>query len=285
MKNYSPFTLTGFSDEIDENIEKQFEHLNTLGISYFEPRGINGKSIADLNEEETLNLKKLMDTYGIKASSIGSPIGKISIKEDVNSHIDMLHRVIKTAKILGTKYIRVFSFFIPQDEEYSIYKDEVLRRLRLMTNIAETEDVILLHENEKEIYGDIASRCLEILQSINSPNLKCIFDPANFVQCHQKVFPEAYELLRPYIVYVHIKDATIDGEVVPSGHGIGCVEQLLKSLKDSGYEGYLSLEPHLGNFTGLAGLENGMKLKVTGNSSPEKFTLACNALCKILDRI
>ncbi len=284
-KKYDNFTISGFSDEIDENVENQFKHLNKLGISYFEPRGINGKSIADLSEAEAYALKSLMDKYGIKASSIGSPIGKINIKDDVQPHLEMLRRVIATAKILGTKYIRMFSFFIPQDEDYSHYKDEVIRRIKTMVEIAEKEDVILLHENEKEIYGDIASRCLEIVTAVDSPNLRCVFDPANFVQCGQKVFPDAYEILRPYIEYMHIKDATADGKVVPSGFGEGGVYNVLKSLKDSGYVGFTSLEPHLGSFTGLAELENSEKLTVTGNSSPEKFTIAYNALCDILDNI
>lgn len=284
-KNYTNFTISGFSDEIDENVEKQFHHLNKLGISYFEPRGINGKNIGDLNEKEAHELKNIMDEYNIKVSSIGSPIGKININEDVQPHIDMLHRVISTAKILGTRYIRIFSFFIPQNDDYSIYRNEVIRRLRIMVDIAEKEDIILLHENEKEIYGDIASRCLEIITEIDSPNLKCVFDPANFVQCGQKVFPDAYEMLRPYIEYMHIKDANPDGMVVPSGYGIGGVRDILRSLKQSGYKGFVSIEPHLGNFTGLAELENSEKLNITENSSPEKFTLAYNALCDILDSI
>ena len=283
--DYTPFAITGFSDEIDKNIENQFLHLNKLGIAYFEPRTINGKSIADLSQQEAYELKAVMDKYKIAASSIGSPIGKIKITDDVQPHIDMLRRVIKTANILGTTYIRIFSFFIPQNEHYSLYKDEVINRLRLMVDIAEKEDVILLHENEKEIYGDIAPRCLEIVTEIDSPNLRCVFDPANFVQCGQKVFPEAYQMLRPYIEYMHIKDATPDGKVVPSGYGIGGVKDILINLKESGYEGFVSLEPHLGNFTGLAGLENGKKLKITGNSSPEKFTIAYNALCDILKDI
>lgn len=284
-RNFSPFIISGFSDEIDKNVKTQFEHLNKLNISFFEPRGINGKSIAELDEAQAYELKETMDRYGIKVSSIGSPIGKIGINEDVAPHIEMLKRVIKTAKILGTKYIRIFSFFIPRGDDYSIYKDEVMRRLKLMVSIAEKENVILLHENEKEIYGDIASRCLEIVTEIDSPNLRCVFDPANFVQCGQKVFPDAYNMLRPYIEYMHIKDAKEDGSVVPSGYGTGGLKDILSSLKNSGYEGFLSLEPHLGDFSGFAALENNTNIKMTGSSSPEKFTLAYEALCDILDSI
>lgn len=279
------FTISGFSDEIDANVEKQFEHLNKLGIEYFEPRGIDEKNIADLNDDEVLALKEKMNKYGIKVSSIGSPLGKIKITDDFEPHIEKLKRVIKTAKMLDTKYIRVFSFYIPEGEDYSPYRDEVIRRMRAMVEIAEAEGVILLHENEKNIYGDIAPRCLELLEEINSPALRCVFDPANFVQCGQKVYPQAYELLKPYITYMHIKDALADGSVVPSGYGEGGVEQILKELSESGYQGFLSLEPHLGSFTGLDNLEIDDKMLDLEKSTPDKFTCAHQALKRILERI
>jgi len=278
------FILTGFSDEIDEKITKQFEHLNKLSISYFEPRGIDGKNISDLDDAEVFSLSDEMNRYGIKASSIGSPLGKIKITDDFAPHLEKLERTIKTAKTLGTKYIRVFSFYIPEGEDPSNYRSEVIKRLKEMTAIAAKNDIILLHENEKGIYGDIASRCKEVLSEVNSPNLKAVFDPANFVQCGQDTL-EAYALLKPYIVYMHIKDAKKDGSVVPVGYGEGNVEAILKMLYESGYEGFLSLEPHLGSFKGLENLElDDDMLKLEG-SSPEKFTLACEALKKITDKI
>lgn len=279
------FIISGFSDEIDEQVTKQFAHLNKLGIAYFEPRGIDGANIADLDDGQVLELKQKMEQYGIKASSIGSPIGKIKITDDFEAHLEKLKRVIRTAKLLGTKYIRVFSFFMPQDADYAPYKAEVLRRMKAMTALAEAEGVILLHENEKEIYGDTAPRCLEIIEAVNSPALRCVFDPANFIQCGQDTYPAAFELLKPYIVYMHIKDALPDGEVVPAGYGAGNLEAILRALNDNGYNGFLSLEPHLGSFTGLANLENSDEMLKLTKSTPEKFTLAYESLKTILERM
>lgn len=279
------FVISGFADEIDENVEKQFAHLNKLGIHYFEPRGIDGKNIADLDDGEVTALKAKMDQYGVRVSSVGSPIGKINITDEFAPHLEKLKRVIRTAKMLDTKYIRVFSFFMPEGENYEQYKEEVFRRMRAMVELAEEESVILLHENEKNIYGDIAGRCLELVKTINSPALRCVFDPANFVQCGQAVYPEAYEMLRPYIAYMHIKDAQADGTVVPAGYGVGGVEQIIKNLKESGYRGYLSLEPHLGSFTGLDNLELGDEMLDLEKSTPDKFTCAYQALIQILERV
>ena len=279
------YELSGFSDEIDESIVKQFEHLNKLGIRYFEPRGIDGKNIADLTEAEAFSLKETMDRYGIQVSSIGSPIGKVGIEDDFDKHLTVLRRVLKTAKILGARYVRMFSFYIP-DDRYENFRDEVIRRMKAMTEEAEKAGVILLHENEKGIYGDIAVRCREILDAVSSPYLQAVFDPANFVQCGQKTFPDGFELIRPYLCYMHIKDCLPGGTVVPSGYGDGHVEEILKTLKDSGWTGYLSLEPHLGSFAGLDKLSQAdSEMLSDEKSSAEKFTLAYDSLNTILERI
>lgn len=277
------FTISGFSDEIDSNVEKQFEHLNKLGISYFEPRGIDGTNIADLDDAGVLALKEKMDRYGIHVSSIGSPIGKISILDPMEPHMEKLARVIKTAKMLDAKYIRVFSFFIPKEEDPAKYKDEVLSRMKQMVALAEQEGVVLLHENEKGIYGDIAPRCADIFEAIQSPALGCVFDPANFVQCGQTVYPDGFSMLKPYLTYMHIKDAKADGTVVPSGYGEGGLKHIIRELKDMGYQGFLSLEPHLGSFAGLAELELSDEMLKLEESGPDKFTMAYEALKQVIE--
>lgn len=280
------YHISGFSDEIDSDIKVQFEHLNKLGIKYFEPRGINGTNISALTLDEAKQLKETMDKYGINASSIGSPIGKIGIKDEFEPHLEKLAHTIEIAKILGTKYIRIFSFFIPKEDDPAVYRDEVMARMKAMTALAEKEGIILLHENEKDIYGDIAVRCKDILDTVDSQNLRAVFDPANFVQCGQVTYPDAYEMLKDHVVYMHIKDALFaDNSVVPVGHGDGKVQDILKALSDRDYEGFLSLEPHLGSFDGLGDLEVGDEMLSLTKSDAGKFTLAYNSLKKILDDI
>jgi len=248
-----PIGLSGFSDEIASDVNTQFSVLKKLGIGYFEPRGIDGKNIAELTDEEVAELKEKMDRYEIKVSSIGSPIGKVKLQEPFEPHFELFQRVVKIAQILDTKYIRVFSFFHDGGDVWSEEeRAEVLLRLRQMIDYAQKEDVILLHENEKEIYGDTADRCADLMNELACDHFRAVFDPANFVQCGQDT-KYAYELLKEKIEYVHIKDAYLeDGKVVPAGYGDGNVEYVLKRLFERGYNGFLSLEPHLGKFSGLA---------------------------------
>lgn len=279
------FTITGFSDEISERIDEQFAHIKSLGIEYFEPRGVDGTNVADLTDEQVAFLKERMDKEGIKVSSIGSPIGKIKITDEFKPHLERLARVIEIAKKLGTKYIRVFSYYIEKGDDLEKWHDEVIYRMKEMAALAEKEGVILLHENEKDIWGELPEQCDRIIREVNSPALRAVFDPANFIQAGAKPYPDAYGIMKPHIEYMHIKDALENGHVVPAGYGIGGIERILSDLKSSGWTGFLSLEPHLGAFKGLEALEGDNKTVMSEGATPEKFTLAHKSLMEIVDRV
>ncbi len=279
-------TLTGFADEIAPELTKQIEVMRKLGIGYIEMRGVDGKGLVEYPLPEVREIKKRLTDAGMRLSSVGSPIGKIGIRDAFAPHLELLKHTAEIAHIMETPNIRMFSFYIPQGEDAAGYRNEVMDRLGQMRDVAAEADVVLLHENEKEIYGDVAPRCLEIMKEFYGDHFRGVFDFANFVQCRQDTL-EAYELLSPYIDYVHVKDAlTESGEVVPAGEGDGHVAEILTKLKESGYSGFLSLEPHLFDFAGFKALE---KDAATGEkkilSGEEAFTLACHALNKILENL
>lgn len=272
--------MSAFSDEIDEMIDVQFTVLNKLGIKYFEPRGINGKNIAELNDQEVLELKAKMQEYGIKASSIGSPIGKIKITEDFAPHFEKYKRIVKTAKMLDCKYIRMFSFF--KDGDWTDEKvEEVMARLSAFIEYAKAEGVVLLHENEGDIYGETIEGNLNIMQKLYCDNFKMVFDPANFAQKGIDT-KEAIAKLLPYVAYMHVKDHKEGEGIVPPGHGDGNVGYVVKTLFDNGFKGFISLEPHLGNFKGLAELELNGKSHVEKEAGEDTFTLAATEFEKVI---
>ncbi len=280
------FILSGFADEIDEKLSVQIEQLLKNDVHFVELRGADGKNVADLNSDEAVSIRARLDQAGIGVSALGSPIGKIGIGDDFAPHYEKFLRLLDTADLLGTKYIRMFSYYIPHGEDPETHFDEVCRRTAALLDAASARDVTLLHENEKGIYGDTAPRCEKLMKRFYCPHFAATFDPANFVQCGQRI-DEAYELLRPYIQYVHIKDALFaDGRVVPAGYGDGQLPRLLASLQKTGYDGFLSLEPHLGDFSGFAGLEHGASSVLPAfdpsTDAPGRFKLAADALKKLL---
>lgn len=280
------FIMSGFSDEISPDFQEQLQEVKRLGIAYIEIRGVNGKNITDHSIEEVLEVKDQMKEAGVQVSAIGSPIGKIQITDAFEPHFDKFKHTIEIAKVLGTKYIRMFSFFMPDGTQES-HRDEVVNRLAKLVAYAEEQDIILLHENEKDIYGDTPKRCLDLYETMNSSAFKLIFDPANYVQCGVKTYPEAFNLLKECVIYYHIKDAQAsDSKVVPSGFGDGHIQEIITELKANDYKGFLSLEPHLGNFVGFSDLEGEQdNNEFMEASDSTKFELAYKSLTKIISEV
>ncbi len=253
------WTLTGFADEISPDLDQQVETLRAENMRWLEFRGAWDTNVLDLDVEQVERARKTLAEAGIGVSSIGSPIGKIGIADDFAPHLERFHRAIEVAHRFEAPFVRIFSFFIPEGDDPAAHRDAVIDRLRQLVAAAEGQNVTLLHENEKHIYGDVPDRCLDILQAVDSPIFRAAWDPANFVQCGVRPHDEGYEQLRPYIAYVHVKDAKLDGgEVVPAGEGDGQVRETVRALRDSGFDGFFSLEPHLamaGAFSGFSGPE------------------------------
>jgi len=242
------FILSAFADEIDTDLKKQMDVLVQHGIKYIEMRGVNGKNLVEYSLDEVREIKQKLDERGFKISAIGSPIGKIQITDEFETHLELFKHTLDIAEILETKYIRMFSFFIPKGDDPAIHRAEVMNRWYRFINAAEGKKVILLHENEKDIYGDTPERCLDILSTMNCDFLKVTFDPANFVQCDVEVYPKAFTLLKEYIEYIHIKDAVYsDHHVTPAGGGDGRVKEILEELNRNDFKGFISIEPHLVN--------------------------------------
>lgn len=275
--------ISCFADEIDSSVEKQMALMEELGIGWVEFRSGDGKGVADYTEAEAEALMRRLEGKKIGVSAVGSPIGKISITDDFEPHLESLAHIAELAKIWNTPYIRCFSFFIPEGEKPEKFRDEVFRRMDRMVELAARKNLVLLHENEKEIYGDLAPRCLELMEEFGGENLKATFDFANFVQCGQDTL-EAWDMLKSHIAYVHVKDALFDGgRVVPVGQGDGNVKEIFTRLDQEGFQGFLSLEPHLADFAGLSGLEKNAAKR--GRTDTEAaFITAYEALQELLCR-
>lgn len=285
------FIFSAFCDESGEaTIGGQMAACQKNGITDMELRGF-GKAlnINKLSVREAREMKEEIDREGMRVASVGSGYGKINIREDFAPHFEAFKNTVEVAKILDAKYIRIFSFYFSEGDSYEEYRDEVIRRVKAMTDYAVGEGLICCHENEKGIYGDNAERCLDILEACEG-KLKAVFDPANFVQCGVDTL-KAYEMLEDYIEYFHIKDALYEnGEVVPAGEGDGNVEEILRRFDNHKKAVILSLEPHLKVFSGLSKLETAVKsiknIKAnTYGSHAESFKAAADAMYKTVNKI
>jgi sugar phosphate isomerase/epimerase len=266
------FTLTGFADEISADPGEQLATLAAESITHLELRSAWGVNVADLSDAQVAGFRHALDDAGVSVSAIGSPVGKIDVDAPIGPELDRLRRIAAVAARLGTPLVRVFSFFIPEGQSPDGFRHQVIDRMGALADVADQHGLVLAHENEKQIYGDIPRRCADLITSVGSPALRATFDAANFVQCGVAPHAEGYELLRPHLAYLQVKDAiAATGEVVPAGQGDGQLRQTLAALRDSRFTGFASLEPHLAEGHTFGGF-----------SGPELFRRAARALKELL---
>ncbi len=267
--------ISAFADEISDDLGIQIENLKANGVGYIELRGVWGKNVLALTEDEVRQVKQQAADQGIGFSAVGSPLGKFPLDGDLNLQIEGLKKAIAYAQILEAPYIRMFSFWMPHGVDPAQHRSQVLDWLGKMIAVAEGTGIVLAHENEKDIYGDTGERCLDLYSNLQSPAFTGIFDFANFVQCNQHPYVDCWLKLRPYITYFHIKDALLgSGKVVPAGQGDGDIEKILGEAFAAGYDNFLTLEPHLS-----------IAEASFGRTTPDLFKTAAGALNDIISRL
>lgn len=278
--------LSAFSDEYSPSIDAQLKMLSKNGVKFSEPRFIGNKNIADLSESEAKELKEKLDYYGIGVSAIGSPIGKIKLSDSFSEHKDKARRVFENAGILGTKNIRIFSFYLRDGSTRAECRSEVIEKLDELLALADTYNVTLCHENEAKIYGESPAHCFDILSHFEG-RLRQVYDMGNFMLGGYEPYPDAFRLLCPYIEYFHIKDALSEGAIVPPGKGKAFIPEILKEYSRlSAAPFFATLEPHLETFSGLNKLTESTFNNPYKFESPEKaFLSALNDIKNIISEV
>lgn len=252
--------LYAFADETHPEIDLQIRTLLRNGLQGLEIRDVDGTNVSDITEEKAYEVRKKLDGNGLITWSIGSPIGKSDLTEDPAVENERLKRTLETAGILGARRIRIFSFWQQPGVDPDLMANEVIERLGTFAEIAKGSGVLLCHENEKGIFGDLAPRCRFILDQV--PEIAAVFDPANFVQVGQETL-SAWELLRDRVDYMHIKDALSSGDVVPPGLGEGHVGEIAKQYLQQGGTRF-TIEPHLFDFGSFKALETTENTSILG---------------------
>lgn len=264
-------TVSGFGDEIAAEPSEQLRVLADLGIHHLDLRGAWDRNILDFSNDDVQAMHRTLSEYGATVAMIASPVGKSEIGGDPAYESARLARAIELAAAFNTPLIRLFSFF-HEGVEHAACRDGVIERLGGWARTAERAGVTLLLENEGDLWGDTPARCRDLLATIDSPALRLTLDAGNFAGLGAQPAGEAYPLLKPWLAHIQIKDViAATRKVVPAGEGDGQIEDLLRLALTDGYQGYLSLEPHLA----VAG-------KAGGFSGAGLFGVAARALNAIL---
>ncbi len=265
------FTITGFADELGQDFETQMSFWKQMGLSWFDLRSAWGANVLSLTDEQVQRIKDIIDPIGVKVSCIGSPIGKTYIEDPPELEMKRLERAAYLANFFGCGRVRVFSYYCREGNILG-HRDEVLRRLRMLSDYAQKQGIVLLHENEANIYGEHSREGAEIAATLGSDHFGLVFDPANYSLAGEDALT-AENNMHPYISYIHVKDyAGHDLDMSIPGQGVSHIKEVFDRLRERDL--FIAMEPHLD----AAG-------KFGGCTSPEKYAAAVKAVRKILDEL
>ena len=273
------FTLSAFADEISPDPLLQIDTLKSCGVHHIEFRSILGANVLNLTDLQIQEFKALLDRNGFKLSAIGSPIGKIKIDDPFEPHLEKLRRAIHLCNVLGTKNIRIFSYYPPDnfDGNWTKWRSEVMSRLTQKCELAAKAGVRLIHENEHRIYGDSPERVVDLFstlrQRFDGSVIGAVYDAANYVFCGFDSW-QGWQMTKAWTVHLHIKDWTAGQQHGSlAGEGQGRIPDVIMDAVKMSYAGFATLEPHL-----LGGGPTG------GVTGPELFPKAVAAFKAILDK-
>lgn len=242
---------SGIADEAGQDIESQIRAHRELGWGHIELRQVEGENFTAVSDEVFESVRAQLAAAEIQVSCFSSAIANWArpITCDRQIDIDDLERAIPRMHALGTPFIRVMSY--PNDPDAPVsesdWRNEAIARMKVLAKRAEDGGVTLVHENCSGWGGLSAENSNILLGEVDSPALKAVFDTGNPVTYEQDAWAY-YRAVESDIAYVHIKDArrTEEGDVYTfCGEGEGCVRAILADLLAKGYEGGVSIEPHL----------------------------------------
>jgi len=252
--------LTGFADEAAPDIEGQIRATKALGWKYIEARSVNGTNLHDISDEAFEEVVGKLQDAGVQVNCFGSAIanwGK-SIADPFEITLAEVGRAIPRMQRLGTRLIRIMSYAVlPDREPDDQMEEERFRRLRVLHRVFTEAGLTPVHENCMNYGGMSWQHTLRLIEHV--PGLKLVFDTGNPVFTDDRARPrpypkqsswEFYTHVKEHVAYVHVKDGVWDPGTQQitytySGEGNGDVVRIVKDLLQSGYDGGISIEPHM----------------------------------------
>ncbi len=258
--------LTGIGDEAGAPLAAQIEATQALGWRHLEMRNVQigdgpARNLHDLDDEEFAQVEEALAAAGIGVCGFGSVIGNWAhrIEDDFAITEAEIARAIPKMRRLGTTLVRIMSYKPRLREDGTDEPDQMeaerFRRLREIKRRFDDAGLTCVHENCMNYGGMSISHALRVLDAV--PGLRWVFDTANPCFNEDRDNPghrqdpwTFYQAVRPAISHVHIKDgrwnaAKKDLDYTMPGEGEGQVRRIVEDLVRTGYDGFLSIEPHI----------------------------------------
>ena len=252
--------ISGFTDEVSADLDVQIRALKELGWKYIDLRTVGGKNVSSLTDDEFKRVHHKLQENDIQIACFGSTVANWGreVGTDLDQDLLELHTSIRHMQNAGVRYIRIMSYQVAEPDLIgSTMESAVINSIKQIVEIAEDSGVVCLHENCLTWGGQSHLHSLRLLDAIDSPALRLVFDTGNPVSMKDVRGSEPYQYQDPYLFfeqveeyvdYIHIKDAVVENEAVHyvfPGQGRGRVREIMKRVSETRPGLPISIEPHV----------------------------------------
>jgi 3-dehydroshikimate dehydratase len=266
------FTLTAFADEVSPNLDEQVSAMVEHGVKGLDVRSVDGINVLDLTLNDFERIRDHCAKHGLHVSCVGSPVNKVPFDVMTQAReLDRLRKACYAAARLNTKKIRLFTPEVPEDQ-HDARASDVIKWMKEQKRVAHDHGVTLLHENDARFWGAYPQNAKRLFEELGDDSFRAAFDFANTVLLGFRPMDDWFPWILPHLDTLHIKDAVAaDGTIVPAGEGDGQMRETFAYLIGEGWNGPLTMEPHLKAAGPLGGFSGG-----------QLFSTAVTALRKTL---
>lgn len=256
----TPSIISGFTDEVSDDLDVQIRALKELGWNHIDLRTVDGKNVSTLSDDEFARVHRKLEENGITIACFGSTVANWGreVNSDLERDLEELRTSIRHMQTAGVRHIRIMSYKVNEPEPLgSPMEEQVITSIRKIAEIAEDNGVVCLHENCQTWGGQSHEHCLRLLEAVDSPALRLIYDTGNPVSMKDVSGNDPYyyqdsylfyDRVKDFVDYIHIKDAVVENDeprYVFPGEGGGRVREILKSVAEERPGLPISIEPHV----------------------------------------
>ncbi len=239
-----PFKLGVITDEVSQDIFEAAEFASRHELDCLEVRSVNGRGPFEYTEEDIEDIISASTAFALPICAISAPLFKCNFTDPdtVKEHLHKFETCAVTAKRIGTDLIRGFDFWeenIPLEARAAVYDG--------IAGICEQYGVTCVIESDPAVHSNTPYKLAPLVEKINEPCIKALFDPGNEIWVTGKTGEDAYDALAPHIAHVHIKDGIVTEngpEAVKIGTGLADFKTIFTKLITGGYTGAVVLETH-----------------------------------------
>jgi sugar phosphate isomerase/epimerase len=259
------------TDEVSADLETAIELGLEWGVDAFELRGIGSQRVPHFSDYQKLRVLELRETCGIHIAAISPGLFKIpyppkkrqqfslqvidssyydqwqTARRLLDYHIqDLLPASIEYARQVGAQQIIAFSFD-RGNQPPGLPPDEILETFQTAARQVAQAGLQLAIEVENGFWADTGERTAAIMRRVGEASFGVNWDPGNAFEAGDVPFPNGYQAIRQYVQHVHFKNAVRrpDGSVDYALQGDIDWAGQMRALHEDGYQGFISVEPHL----------------------------------------